>query len=279
MSQVLESLPVPNIIETLNFETILAEMKNDLKEKLPEWNADNLESDPGLKILEIAAYRELILRQRVNDAARANLLSYAKNLDLDHLAEFYGLERLEGESDEELRERIVTHIKGFSVGGTSDSYKATALGANPNIRDIAVDSPEPGKVRIAVLSKIGDGAPDQDMLDIISKAVNAPNIKIITDTIEIIGAEILPINIEAVLHLYPDSPEEIVETARNNFPSILDGVRELGWNLTKSWIIRQLHLQGIQDVQLAESVTNVEVGPFQCVALSNLTLTVGDRIW
>jgi phage-related baseplate assembly protein len=279
MSPVLGSLPAPDIIETLDFETILSAMKNDLKQKLPEWDAADLESDPGVKILEVAAYRELIIRQRVNDAARANLLSYAKNLDLDHLAEFYGLERLEGESDEELRERTVSHIKGFSVGGTSDSYKSTALGSDSDIRDIAVDSPEPGKVRIAVLSKIGDGAADQEMLDAITNAVNAPDTKIITDTIEVIGAEIIPVNVEALIHLYPDAPEEIINTALDSFPGIFDSARELGWNLTKSWIIRQLHLDGVQEVELIQPASNVEVGPFQCVTLADLNLTMGNRVW
>ncbi len=279
MSPVLGSLPAPDIIETLDFETILLEMKNDLKQQLPEWDANDLESDPGVKILEVAAYRELILRQRVNDAARANLLSYAKNLDLDHLAEFYGLERLEGESDGELRDRTVTHIKGFSVGGTADSYKSTALGSDSNIRDIAVDSPEPGKVRIAVLSKIGDGAADQTMLDAISDAVNALDTKIITDTIEVIGAEILPVNVEATIHLYPDAPEEIINAALEIFPGIFDAARELGWNLTKSWVIRQLHLDGVQEVELTQPAENIDVGPFQCVALADLNLIIGNRIW
>ncbi len=52
-----------------------------------------VESDPAIKILEVAAWRELLLRERINEAARSNLLKFASGEELDNLAEFYGVER------------------------------------------------------------------------------------------------------------------------------------------------------------------------------------------
>ena len=69
----LSQLPQPDVIEVLDFETILAERKAYFVSLYP---ADQqaaiaatlaLESEPITKLLQENAYRELILRQRIND--------------------------------------------------------------------------------------------------------------------------------------------------------------------------------------------------------------------
>ncbi|ETZ04387.1 baseplate assembly protein J [Holospora undulata HU1] len=69
MMQDLTRLQNPNVIESLEYETIFSHMKQELIRLDPTFSA-LLESDPAMKILEIAAWREPLLRQRVNDAAR-----------------------------------------------------------------------------------------------------------------------------------------------------------------------------------------------------------------
>ena len=68
----ISSLATPDIIETLDYEEILQRMKDDLVARDPDF-VHLLESDPAMKVMEVAAWRELLIRQRVNDAARANL--------------------------------------------------------------------------------------------------------------------------------------------------------------------------------------------------------------
>lgn len=92
----LSKLPAPQLIEELDYEAILNEMRKKLRELLPEWSGYELESDPANKVLEVAAYREMLLRQRVNEAARGVLIAFAQGSDLDHLAAFYPEKRLEG---------------------------------------------------------------------------------------------------------------------------------------------------------------------------------------
>ena len=101
----LASLPPPQSIEELSFERIFAEMLQDFRARYPQYSA-LLASDPAIKLLEVAAYRELLLRARINDAARASLLAFADGADLDHLAAFYGVTRLAGEGDDALRRRV-----------------------------------------------------------------------------------------------------------------------------------------------------------------------------
>jgi phage-related baseplate assembly protein len=54
------------IAESKTFDEILAEIKS----KMPT-EVSLLESDPATKILEIVAFREMILRERINNAAKA----------------------------------------------------------------------------------------------------------------------------------------------------------------------------------------------------------------
>ncbi|GFQ94785.1 baseplate assembly protein J [Trichonephila clavata] len=95
----------PNIIEKLSFEEIFSRMKEELVRR-DETFSGLVESDPAMKVLEVAAWRELLLRQRINEAVKSNLLKFAMGEDLDNLAEFYGVEREKGEDDERFRKEL-----------------------------------------------------------------------------------------------------------------------------------------------------------------------------
>ncbi|EPM8673862.1 baseplate assembly protein, partial [Escherichia coli] len=79
----LNQLPAPDVVEELDFESILAERKATLISLYPEDQQEavartlTMESEPLVKLLEENAYRELIWRQRVNEAARAVMLACA----------------------------------------------------------------------------------------------------------------------------------------------------------------------------------------------------------
>jgi phage-related baseplate assembly protein len=78
-------------------------------------------------LLEENCYRELLLRQRVNEAARAVMVAYSVGSDLDQLAANFNVERLTitpeddsvvppvpavMESDADLRVRTRRRLKG-----------------------------------------------------------------------------------------------------------------------------------------------------------------------
>ena len=96
----LNQLPAPDVVEELDFETILAERKATLISLYPEDQQEavartlTLESEPLVKLLEENAYRELIWRQRVNEAARAVMLACAAGNDLDVIGANYNTTRL-----------------------------------------------------------------------------------------------------------------------------------------------------------------------------------------
>jgi len=96
----LSQLPVPDVVEVLDYETILAERKATLISLYPEDQQEAitrtlaLESEPIVKLLQENAYREVIWRQRVNEAALAVTLAYSAGNDLDVVVGNNNTERL-----------------------------------------------------------------------------------------------------------------------------------------------------------------------------------------
>lgn len=93
-------LAQPQMIESLNYEAILADRKAALIARFNIDEQDGIraildrESEPLTKFVEENAYRELVLRSRINTAARACLLAYATGSDLDHIAANFNVKRL-----------------------------------------------------------------------------------------------------------------------------------------------------------------------------------------
>lgn len=88
----LSTLPAPKAVEALSFESIVQAMISDLVTRDPTFTA-LVESDPAYKIVEACAYRELLLRQRNNEAVLAVMLAYAAGSDLDQIGANFGVAR------------------------------------------------------------------------------------------------------------------------------------------------------------------------------------------
>ena len=274
----LSSLPAPGVIEELDFEVILRVMRDDLVARFPSIApVIDLQSEPARKLLEVCAYRELLLRQRVNDAARANLLAFAGTTDLDHLASFYGVTRLTDETDTALRLRVQQRIQGWSNAGGAAHYRYWALTADERVSDAAVSSPSAGIVRIAVLSAEGDGASSEDLITAVRAIVLRDDVRVLTDTVEVVSASIVPVDVAARVFLYPDTPAQVIDQLRIDFPARFAAARGLGWDLTRSWINAQLHPSGVQRVHLTAPATDTVISAEQCVALGTVEITFGGR--
>lgn len=152
----LSQLPSPKVIETLDFEVILAARKEAFLSLYPEEqqaemsNRLALESEPLTKLLQEGTYRELLLRQRINDAARAVMLAHAQEADLDQIGANYNVFRLTldvgdltaspprapvYESDNDFRRRIQLSPEGYTTAGSEQSYVFHGLSADADVAD------------------------------------------------------------------------------------------------------------------------------------------------
>ena len=91
-------LPLPDAIEALSYEALVAQGKTEFKRLLAaigiDYDVDVLETDPGVVLIEAESYVQLDTRQRVNDVYRALRLALAKKSNLDGLAADRGVKRL-----------------------------------------------------------------------------------------------------------------------------------------------------------------------------------------
>lgn len=170
----LSKLPAPTVVEVEDYETIYADMRALFLARAPDFDA-TVESDPVLKLLEVAALRVQTILARVNDAVKAVLVAFARGADLDHLAALFGVIRLTltpadpdnniaavMEEDADLRRRILLAPEGYSVAGPEGAYIFHALSAASDVLDASASSPEPDNIRslvLGVLTAQGASAP------------------------------------------------------------------------------------------------------------------------
>ncbi|MCQ4015966.1 baseplate assembly protein, partial [Klebsiella pneumoniae] len=87
----LSQLPPPQIVDVPDFENLLTERKAEFVALFPAEEQEAvartlaLESEPVVKMLQENVYRELLLRQRINEAAKAVMVAYSGGDDLDNL--------------------------------------------------------------------------------------------------------------------------------------------------------------------------------------------------
>lgn len=276
------NLPTPQVIETIEYEAILAELVADAKARFlaaeVEYDVGNLETDPVKIALEVAAYREVLLRSRINDAAKANLVMFAKSADLDHLAAFYDVARLPDELNEQLRERVILAISGRSTAGPRDWYRAAARRASVRVKDAAVYRVGTGPdIRIAVLATDNFGEPDAALLTAVRNVVTADDVRVISDRVEVVAATSTTLNVAADVWLLPDAPQSVFDGLSAVLTAALAAQGGLGFDVTRSWLTAAIHQPGVHKVIVNTPVADVVVDDNSAVKLGTVTLTYKGR--
>ena len=293
----LSQLPVPDLVEELDFENILSERKATLVSLYPQNEQDaiartlSLESEPIVKLLEENAYREVIWRQRVNEAARAVMLAYAAGNDLDVLAANNNTERLlitpaddstlpptpaVSESDTDLRLRAQQAFEGLSVAGPTGAYEYHGRSADGRVADISVLSPTPACVTITVLSHEGDGTASADLLAAVEAALSAEDVRPVGDRVTVQAATIVPYQIDATLYFYPGpEAEPIRQAAEQQLKEYVTSQRRLGRDIRQSAIYAALHVEGVQRVELAAPLTDIVLEKHQASYCTQYRINAG----
>lgn len=290
----LAKLPAPAMVEDLDFELILAEMRADLIERAPELEEVlALESELTIKLLETCAYREVLLRARVNDAGRAVMLAFATGADLDNLGALFGVLRQViqeadlaanppvpeiREDDNDYRTRIQLALEGFSTAGPVGAYTFHGLSADPDVKDVGIASPQPGEVEITVLSRIGDGTPVPALITTVETVLNADDVRPLTDLVAVKAATITAYTVEAALTLY-DGPDSalVMAAAETAVEAYVEAHHLLGHDITVSGLHAALHQSGVQNVALSAPAADLVIAPDTAAHCTSITITFGGR--
>lgn len=277
------TMPAPTSIAMVDESVLLAAIKDAFTTRAAALGLDvsgiiDLEAEPGNIQLQVAAYREAILRSAINDAVKANLLAFAAGSDLDHLGVFYDAERLADEPDAAFRARIILAIKGRSPAGGADHYANAARRADERVADVAVYRAGTGpEVTVAILSTDNGGVADEELLDAVEAEVTRSDVRVVSDIVAVEAAVQTIQPVTANIWLLPTAPASIV----TGLGAILDAaiVNEggLGFDLTRSWLTAKLHVDGVQRVEIVAPAADVVVDGSHAVALGTKTLTFAGR--
>ncbi|EAA6522792.1 baseplate assembly protein [Citrobacter freundii] len=293
----LSLLPVPDVVEELDYETILAERIATLISLYPEDQQEAvsrtlaLESEPVVKLLQENAYREVIWRQRVNEAARAVMLAYAIDSDLDNIGANFNVERLvvtpaddttipptpaEMELDADYRLRIQQAFEGMSVAGSTGAYEFHGRSADGRVADISVISPSPACVTISVLSRENNGAASDELLSIVRNALNGEDVRPVADRVTVQSAQIVDYQISATLFIYPGPESEPVRAAAEaKLKTYISAQHRLGRDIRLSAIYAALHVEGVQRVELTAPVADIVLDKTQASFCTDYQIVIG----
>ncbi|EOZ1387842.1 TPA: baseplate assembly protein [Enterobacter hormaechei] len=293
----LSQLAAPQIVNVPDFETLLAERKAAFVALYP---ADEqaavartlaLESEPITKQLQESTYREVLLRQRINEAAQAVMVAYALGGDLEQLAANYNVKRLTVtpadndavppvaavmESDDALRLRVPAAFEGLSVAGPTAAYEFHARSADGRVADASATSPLPAEVVLTLLSREGDGTADSDLLAVVEKALNSESVRPVADRLTVRSAEIIPYSVDAAIFLYPGpEAEPVMAAAKANLQKYIASQTRLGRDIRRSAIYAALHVEGVQRVELASPLNDVVLDKTQAASCTQWNVTNG----
>lgn len=283
----LTQVPLPDVIETLDYETTLAEVIDDFRRywekvrerrpELPAYNVEMLETDPVRIVLEACAYRELLWRARANQVARSVMLATATGADLDNFAADFGMTRRiigtdeDGnaiyESDEEFRQRRNLAPDGYAAAGPEDAYRYHAWSADGSIKEVQAIKGEGNRCDIILLGREGNGTVSQEVVAKVYDALSPKTRRPLTDNVYVRSATIVsqPIRVAITVPTGPDATT-VAEKAKTSIASYAQERSTIGKTLRLDGIIGAAHRDNaLESVTVLEPSGDVDPGLFGSV--------------
>lgn len=275
----LDKLAQPDVVEELNIETIYQQLVNDFKILYPNYSAV-LESDPVVKLLELYAYRESLIRARINNAAKSQLLAFATGADLDHLAAFYGVKRQDDELDKRLRMRTQFQIAAMAGNGTTERYRAKAMEAHSDVIDAAVTSPKNGEVLVAIWTDEKSEFSQNEILQEVQAFFDNDNT--ITLGVSLTVSLALPkvINVTAKVYRESSAPLNICEILQNNLGDAINNYAQLGRDISLAFLHSQLFIKNnISRIEIIEPTNDVILSANEFAKAGEIKIIDGGVQW
>lgn len=284
----LSRLPAPPVVQPLDYAACMATILADFHARCAAAGYDYdliLESDPAMKLLEELAYRVMLGRAEINDAAKALMLAFARRGDLDHLAAQFQIARriiapatddadavMEG--DEELRARVQLAPEMFPIAGrTSGGYRGIALAAAGSVKDVAPVKREGGRIDVILLGRAGDGTVDDETVQRVYVALQADDATQLTDIVTVSGATIVTYAPTITVQIRPGPDPLVVKAAAELAVRAYAADRHrIGMPVYRQMLAAAAAVGSVE--QAIVDIDDVEIGPRQAAYMSALTVNV-----
>jgi phage-related baseplate assembly protein len=302
----LDQLPDMKVLEKLDSDAVIAERMRQFvalwaKHDPPagaRYDVENLEFDPIKINQEANSFFELLLRDRVNQAAKAVTLAFASDSDLDAIGSRYpgGMPRMVGETDDQYRLRIWLSPNTLSPHGTYESYVfwalTGALTAGLPLRDAtAVARRGTPYVTITVMAEgtsvkstgtgitaYPDPTPTIVQIDAVRTYVGAHNRKGLTDVVSVRAPKIVKTEYLIDYWLFPSWDKSAIETEMYGAAAVLlEKQRWLGYSHTRDSIDAALKVPGVYKIHVVSPAVDVEIDQHETVIVTSVLLRYKGR--
>lgn len=294
-------LPVPNLIQELDYERILNERKEKFialheESEQEKWrNVLSRESDPVTKLLQENAYLELHYQNKCNADARSLLLAYAEGADLDHLAlTEYGLVRLlvtladnsvipplpaVYETDERLKERCLLQYDGMNTAGSANAYKFFTLSADGRVHGIKVyshvDNPYLLDIIISQVDSM-NGEASQELIDIVQAALDPDEVRPVCDRPIVKPSIATNYQVYARLFVGKNAEDSLVlEAANIRLENYIQKAKKNGSSIRLSAVYAALHVDGISRVVIDAPTADIEIDTYHHPVCTAKSISIG----
>ncbi len=277
-------MDLPKVIDSHEYKAILADKlarftalcRQSVAADFPEPTA----ADPSWHHLAEISLTELMIREKINAAAYAQLVKLSNDLDFI----FNGKIR-SGESFEAYRDRMRGRKYEASSAGTIAMYKAltflygeATLGTGMEARTASVQDCFVQNVNGELLIHIIVNSEAQDLraavLGNLTEAFRSERVKPALDSVSFRMAGTVPITISGTVSLMPGFAADYRGDIEREFRARFEAEKRLGWAPAVSWITRELHQTGVRSVVLRSPVSNIPVQPERYPVISSLNLTI-----
>lgn len=286
----LSRLPPPDVVETLDFEALLAariaRFEAAATARGLAWDVGAIEADPVLVIQEAGGVGDLMLRARINDAARALMLATAKGADLDHIAvTYFGAERRAGEDDDTYRARAALAPESWSVAGPEGAYVWHALSASADVADAAAYGEEDGaeyadgapvlapEVLVVILAAAADGVASPELLATVAAALDNDEIRPLGDKVTVEAAAITTYSVSATLAYDAGADAAVlVAEAHARVKAYVSARRRVGAVVQRLGLGAALKVTDVEEITLILPATDVDPGSSGAAICTAITI-------
>lgn len=268
----ISQLPEPNFIErdaTKITDALIAKYEELSGKPLYPAQADRL-------MIDVIAYREMMIRTAINEAAKQNLIAFADGVMLDYLGDFFGVARLDNETDEQLRTRIRLAPESYATTGSRQAYIYHTLSTDASIIDAEAIRGEEGNIYIHILTADGvvSDTLKQAVLDNTSDEKKRP----LSDRVHVLSGEMYEFSLS--VKVYPLShanPQTVMQNVKDKAQVYINSLqKKLGQDVVPSQIIDALSNSDIWQVEILAPAKPLIVKPHQWAKCTSINVALGD---
>lgn len=243
-------LPPLTVVKPVDYEVIVAEIAASAGVE------NNSPADPAYRVVLACAYREMLIRQEMNEQAKGLTLAHAFGSQLDHIGVTYyrnpdgsPILRRAGELDDDYRARLQESPEGLSVAGPEGAYRFHARNASQEVKDVSVDSPQPCEIDLFVLGRTGDGQAGPALLQAVDTYLKP--FRPFGDRVRVRSAEIVRYALNATVSVSSElDPAMALEIAAKRAKAYVAQMHKLGGQVVRSAVDAALTVEGVTEVVL-----------------------------